>query len=695
MHIFVYIIDIFGEVLMKNKIFPFFLLLAFLFHPGFFELNSESVKTKKDQEGLQEQVVVILKLVQVHVTDKKGNPITDLTKDDFILYDNRKLQTITDFEKHFLAVSEKPIKPEKKVVEMIGETKLPPSPEISSRMNRKFTFLFATSGVSGIGKSKKVALNFIDTQIQPTDEVEVMSYYWMSGLELHEYFTSDMEKVKEAIKDISGFQGPGVRGSAGVTLSGQRAIAELTARKGAGAGPGGQDSLSVRYLSIPSAPQTENRVFLARTFISGLKELAQSMRSIPGIKNVIFFSDGIPSSFLFGSNQMLLEDYEEMGKEFAASNSLVHTVSTIGPGTEPSLQMLSEITGGQFFHTVEYYKEIAEQIQSVTSNYYVLGYYISEEWDGKYHDIKVEVKRQGCEVHGQKGYYNPRPFTELTKVEKRLHLIDLAMADNPYYQDPFNFSLIPLFCYTKEKSNFVLLTKIPLNLMGKIAGRKTELVTFIIDKKHDMFASSRAEINFLEIPNKTVYHYLITSLPTGHFYECRVVLRNLETGEGAVALSTVEIPEELDSGLKLYPPLLLIPEKEAFYLKAQKEEKKKPKSKPLSIANIYPFLSNRHSPLVDTLEKGSSKLFAIMRCSHREIAKPKIELSVDLIQHPSGEKTRLIYSILRTLEEQDSNVILIEINLPEMISGSYSLEITAHDAVSGSESSTVQTFNVR
>ena len=679
---------------MKNKIFPIFLLLAFLYHPGFFELNSESVKTKKDQEGLQQEVVVTLKLVQVHVTDKEGNPITDLTKNDFILYDNRKLQTITDFEKHFLAVPGKPIKPEKKVVGKIGETKLPPSPEISSRMNRKFTFLFASGG-SGISKSKKAALHFIDTQIQPTDEVEVISYYWMSGLLLHEYFTSDMEKVKKAINNIRGFQGPGLRGSSGITLADERARVAATADKGAGVGAGGEDRLSVRQLTSRVDPQTESREFLARVFVDGLKELAQSMRSIPGIKNVIFFSSGIPRPFLFGSNQTLRESYEEMGREFAASNSPVHTVSTVGPGTEPSLQMLSEITGGQFFHTVDYYKEIAEQIQNVTSNYYVLGYYIDEKWDGKYHDIKVEVKRKGCEVHAQKGYFNPKPFTELTKVEKQLHLIDLAMADNPYFQDPFNFSLIPLPCYPQEKSNFVLLTKIPLDRMGKIAGRKTELVTFIIDKKHDMLASSRGEINFLEIPQKTVYHYMITSLPAGHFYECRVVLRNLETGEGAVALSTVEIPEELDSGLKLYPPLLLIPEKEAVYLKALKEQKKKQEKEPLSIADIYPFLSNRHSPLVDTLEIGSSKLFAIMRCSHRGIVNPEIEISVHLTQHPSGEKARLIYSILRTEEEKDSNVFLLEINLPEMLPGSYSLEVTAQEMASGSESRAVQTFNVR
>lgn len=237
---------------MKNKIFPFFLLLAFLFHPGFFELNSESVKTKKDQEGLQEQVVVTLKLVQVHVADKKGNPITDLTKDDFILYDNGKLQKITDFEKHFLLKPGKPVIPDEKVEETVVETELPPSPlKIPSRMNRKFIFLFATAGPSKIVKSKNAARRFIDTQIQPTDEVGVMSYNWMSGLLLHEYFTSDMEKVKEAINNISGFQGPGVRGSGGITLESERARAESLTRFRESSKEGGQEGFSIRRMAPP------------------------------------------------------------------------------------------------------------------------------------------------------------------------------------------------------------------------------------------------------------------------------------------------------------------------------------------------------------------------------------------------------------------------------------------------------------
>jgi hypothetical protein len=65
---------------------------------------SEPVLETKAQVSEEHDVTVTLKLIQVYVTDKKGNPVMDLEKDDFELYDKSKLKTITDFEKHVLTV---------------------------------------------------------------------------------------------------------------------------------------------------------------------------------------------------------------------------------------------------------------------------------------------------------------------------------------------------------------------------------------------------------------------------------------------------------------------------------------------------------------------------------------------------------------------------------------------------------------
>ena len=81
------------------------LIFALLIFIG--SLQSQTNKSEANQETLQHEVTVTLKLIQVYVTDKKGNPITDLTKSDFVLHDNGKLEKITDFEKHFLSLPEK------------------------------------------------------------------------------------------------------------------------------------------------------------------------------------------------------------------------------------------------------------------------------------------------------------------------------------------------------------------------------------------------------------------------------------------------------------------------------------------------------------------------------------------------------------------------------------------------------------
>ncbi|MEE9390538.1 MAG: hypothetical protein V3U91_04780, partial [Candidatus Aminicenantaceae bacterium] len=88
---------------MKKISFIIFLFLAFAAQPYYHGLSSESIQPERSQKAFQYEVTVVLKLVQVFVTDNEGNPVTDLTKDDFILYDNSKLQTITDFEKHLLS----------------------------------------------------------------------------------------------------------------------------------------------------------------------------------------------------------------------------------------------------------------------------------------------------------------------------------------------------------------------------------------------------------------------------------------------------------------------------------------------------------------------------------------------------------------------------------------------------------------
>ena len=696
---------------MKTKRIRYFLIVLIFAFSLAYSLNistSEPLQQNKEQQDLQHEVTVVLKLVQVFVVDEKGNPVTDLTIDDFILYDNKELRKITDFEKHLL------FRPAEKVDEKAKEAERPApekEPSKSSRMNRKFFLILdlQRNSPKGVKASKEAAIHFLDTQIQPTDEVGVLSFSEITGLDLHQYLTTDHDKVREAIHKIKrGIQGGG-SGSGSGSSSSKGGISPLhkeqaQAEKEAGLGQEGGITSQIPQLIHPVVDPGWGHVGRdSLDFTKEIKEMAKALRYIPGYKNIIFFSMGFAREMFRDESTPFFEGFEEMGKELATSSCPVYTINPVGQESrfagkeamgEYSLNFLSEMSGGKYFEDVSHYETIAQEIQNITSNYYVLGYYIDEKWDGEFHEIEVQVKREGCIVYAQGGFYNPQPFTELSDFDKQLHLIDLALSEDPYFQQPVRIPLLALPCSDKKKSNLVLLSELNLDEIQELIKQKTEMITLVINEENMIADSSQGEINFSKIPQKTIFHYSISSLSPGE-YQCRLVIRNLNTGKGAVGSASVILPEPLESGIKLSPPLLLIPEKEGFYLRASKVMEEEVQTEPVSLINIYPYLSNKYSPLVQDLEQEKTRLLGMLRCSIAEIEEPNIEISIYLNQHSTEKKDLLPFSIISSERDGETDILLIEIELPDLGPGGYSLEFMAREATTGSESQVTQAFRVK
>ena len=350
------------------------------------------------QNLLQHEVAVTLKLVQVHVTDPQGNPARDLEISDFVLYDNGNLQEITAFEKHLLAPSsEKPKEAEPVPPRELWNVNLPSAP---SALNRKFIFLldYSNNDLEGIAKSRKVVLEFMDSQVQPTDEVALVSFQIPWRLVVHEDLTLDHENIRTLLQKPLGL--PGVGGGWG-----SHAVLGHTITRGELMGslaPGGG-------------------------LVNGLKDLAMALRVLPGQKNIILFSRGIGSD-------VRDPQFLQMCRDLATASCPVFAVHTVTGmekvriQAENSLENVATQTGGKYFPDVNYEAEISEDVQAATSNYYVLGYTIASSWDGQFHDIKVEVTKPGYKVYAQRGYFNPLPFAELSAIEKHLHLLGVAFG---------------------------------------------------------------------------------------------------------------------------------------------------------------------------------------------------------------------------------------------------------------------------
>ena len=531
-----------------------------------------SIQERQDKAELRYEVVVTLKLVQVFVVDKKGNPVLDLQKEDFLIHDNGRVQEISEFERHSLNLAS----PEAESPPVSLEaTPLQPPRDL---MPRKFIFLFdfAYNNPRGIVKAKEAALHFIETQLRPTDEVGVLSYSGLGGLQLWEYLTSDHPKVRDVVEAF------GLKKVSGRVDNLQEKYYEaVTGQNPADAAGWGKATLRGNEKSLPdmgakpdleAKPEMKSWVFAekgdlqALIFAERLKDLALALRYEPGQKSIVFLSSGVPYSLIYGiqapygdgrfgsfGESLLKQRYEDMFNELAASNCIVYALDTeeIGASLKKdlrtmgafTLQKISSATGGKYFGNINHYEKHIEKIQNLTGCFYVLGYSIDEKWDGAFHQLKVEVVRPGCEVHAQKGYYSPKPFREYSELEKMLHLVDLALNEDPMSQVPVRFPVAKLTCPPDKKANLCLAAELPLDRIQDVLQGKFEIVSVVFDERGNTIELKREVKTAADRPKEKVAHQADFDLPPGK-YECRVIIRNLETGRGAVGSASVIIEKE-------------------------------------------------------------------------------------------------------------------------------------------------------
>jgi len=548
----------------------FFLVFVLLLKAG-----SQSATTLLRLQGqLHHEVHVTLKLIQVYVTDRTGNSVRDLKVSDFVLTDNGKPQKITNFEQHELILPGKKGRETSLQEERGEEAKAPlerkvtpPSVKNQSAapikttelkaeaMSRKFFlfFDFAFNDLRGVIRSKEAALSFLEKQVQPEDEVGVLSYSAIRGFVQHEYLTKDHKRIREVIEKIS--PGEILGRAAGLGGGGWKDLAGTSESMGPTQGPG-RGAVDAEGSSAIKKSEEEIYKIQARQYTQLMKDLARSLRYIPGVKSIVYFSKGIANEVIYGSirksNEIVMvsgdilirQKYEEMARELAAANCSVYAMNISGKATshfedrdllgDLTLRQLADLSGGKYFDNIESYEQVMAEINHLTGTFYVLGYSISENWDGAYHKVKVKVNRPGCEIFGQTGYFNPKPFKEYTEFEKSLHLIDLALSEKPLMQEPMRFPLEIRVEPAAKTSRIIVAAKIPADKLGDVLAAATEIVALVFNDKNDIVEMKKEEKAASPSGKEFLIYEKTFSLPPGR-YECRLVIRNLETGRAGIA----------------------------------------------------------------------------------------------------------------------------------------------------------------
>jgi len=493
----------------------------------------QAPRAGKQERPLRHDAAAIVKLVPVRVLGPDGRPVTGLRKEDFVLYEDGRPKTITEFEVH--AISD------------AGMTVAPGPPreagaavQGSGEVNRKIFFFLdqQASDQAGKVKAKAAALNFLETQVRPGDEVAVIGFYAMSGFYIREYLTSDMGRVRRAINRSA--EAPPRGGDMLLIADDSVVVAEGTTAGLPGEGALGQSG-GAGEASDASPAGAQGAIFVPgtsafqrRDFVARMQDLAEVFKTIPGDKSLVLFTA-----------RNMGPEAERLGKLFGAAGTAVYAVNTqdwkMSPmgrekvhfiWTDHSLKDLSTASGGTYFADINEATAIAQDLQSLTGNFYILGYYVRESWEGKYHKIRVEVAQPDARVLVQDGYADPKPFAQMSDFEKDIQIIDLAWADRPVSAF-LGLAVDPLIVLQDGGTRACLLTRLEVNAKAGAPPGRNEIFAFLKDESGALTLSRHWEVDLSPYEGRSLCTYVsVPVLPGG--WEFRVVVRDLVNGEACI-----------------------------------------------------------------------------------------------------------------------------------------------------------------
>ena len=366
--------------------------------------------------------------VDAIVTDRQGNPVGDLTAADFEILEDNKPQKVEQFR--FVRVDgSAPPETQGRIRTRADEERAAANEDA-----RIFVFFLDDYHVR-LGNSmgaRKPLVEFVQNSLGPNDLVAVM--YPLSPLD-SVTLTRDHQMVIRALERFEGRKfnyEPRFPQEQRIQLYPAEVVERIRR----------QISLSaLEGLSVKLGALREGRkavIVVSEGYTAVLPpQLRDPVASMPGMgnpnrRNPTAGENSIVEDRAEMTGQMDVQ--QEMRDVFSAANRSNTALYTVDPRgltsgefdisenvgmqrsdaalrqTQDTLRVLAAETDGRAFVNRNDFGKAMKQIVADSSAYYLIGYTSSQApQDGKFHEIKVRVKRPGVEVRARKGYWALTP----------------------------------------------------------------------------------------------------------------------------------------------------------------------------------------------------------------------------------------------------------------------------------------------
>lgn len=336
----------------------------------------------RPQEQIEEEIQVTEVLLDVLVTDRRGNVVLGLGEDDFVVEEDGEPVELTDVtfysNRRFLESTER--------AEALGI-------DAAQVPTERYFILFFHDQRNALPRvtaqlldAGRRARQWVESELLPTDHVAVVGYDY--DLDLFQDFTTDEEAILQAI-------GRAVRGVEPEPWPSRRQPAE---------GP----SLLDAALSPREVADITERIYGAMQLI------AKGAEDIPGRKNLILFSLGFGEVGTFGFYTPDSRYYRPMVNDLNDANVAVYAIDLISVEAGGalrdnifgnSLSQLASDTGGRYYFNFVNFLAPLEQIAQDNSGYYLLAYRSPHpQGESGYQEVRVETANPEFRVRAREGY---------------------------------------------------------------------------------------------------------------------------------------------------------------------------------------------------------------------------------------------------------------------------------------------------
>jgi VWFA-related protein len=392
---------------------------------------------EEEQPGLRriggltfvDEITLTIANLVVYVTDKKGRAVTNLTQDDFEVFQDGDLKQITNFKLY----TDEVVRSELGVTTGLDIPEPTPIPDVTAAGGPQPVHLVLyidNQNLDPLDRNRVLSQTreFVRTSLHPPAQMMVVAY--QRSFEVLQEFTSDPSEVLKAMRVVRTYTGGRTERDSSRRDIVDR-IQRLESERRAGTSRASGQSSEIYNLIDNYARESVNNLQFT---LDSLRQIITSLTGLPGQKGVIYVSNGlpmIPGMELFYEASRALDDstiltkmfefdrsriYKQLAATANAQDVTLYTIDASGLSLEgagsaeyataadpmissigrnnytDSLRYLADETGGRAIYNTN---DIGPRLQLISQDmftYYSIGYPLQASGQDKVHRVKVKLR---------------------------------------------------------------------------------------------------------------------------------------------------------------------------------------------------------------------------------------------------------------------------------------------------------------